>query len=48
MYQALDSVELIGLSPKITKAAAEFSDLIEWLFTNARVFVCDRTSGRST
>ena len=26
--QALDSVELMGLSPKITKAAAEFRDLI--------------------
>lgn len=28
MYQALDSVELMGLSPKITKATAEFRDLI--------------------
>lgn len=28
MYQALDAVELIGLSPKITKAAAEFRNLI--------------------
>lgn len=28
MYQALDSVELIGLSPKITKACREFRDLI--------------------
>lgn len=28
IYKALDSVELIGLSPKITKAAAEFRDLI--------------------
>lgn len=28
LFQALDSVELIGLSPKITKAAAEFRDLI--------------------
>ncbi|MCQ6277028.1 DNA helicase PcrA [Bacillus sp. V3B] len=28
MYQALDSVELMGLSPKITKAAAEFRDVI--------------------
>ncbi|PLR86494.1 MULTISPECIES: DNA helicase PcrA [Bacillus] len=29
MYQALEAVDLIGLSPKITKAAAEFRDLIE-------------------
>ncbi|WP_077210710.1 DNA helicase PcrA [Bacillus dakarensis] len=29
MYDALASVELIGLSPKITKAAAEFRKLIE-------------------
>lgn len=28
IYQALDSVELMGLSPKITKATAEFRDLI--------------------
>ena len=28
MYQALDSVELMGLSPKITKAAADFRDLM--------------------
>ncbi|MBY0122231.1 DNA helicase PcrA [Bacillus sp. S/N-304-OC-R1] len=28
MFDALQSVELIGLSPKITKAAAEFRDLI--------------------
>lgn len=28
MYQALEAVELIGLSPKITKAASEFRDLI--------------------
>ncbi|MGP7819433.1 DNA helicase PcrA [Niallia sp. 01092] len=28
MYQALDAVELIGLSPKITKAATEFRNLI--------------------
>ena len=27
-FQALDSVELLGLSPKITKAAREFRDLI--------------------
>jgi DNA helicase II / ATP-dependent DNA helicase PcrA len=29
LNQALDSVELIGLSPKTTKAAAEFRDLIQ-------------------
>ncbi|PLR75702.1 DNA helicase PcrA [Bacillus sp. V3-13] len=29
MYQALEAVDLIGLSPKITKAAAEFRDLIQ-------------------
>ncbi|SLL37256.1 ATP-dependent DNA helicase II [Mycobacteroides abscessus subsp. abscessus] len=29
MYQALEAVELIGLSPKITKAASEFRDLIQ-------------------
>jgi DNA helicase II / ATP-dependent DNA helicase PcrA len=28
MYQALDSVELMGLSPKTTRAAAEFRDII--------------------
>jgi len=28
MYQALDAIELIGLSPKITKAATEFRNLI--------------------
>lgn len=28
MYQALDALDLIGLSPKITKAATEFRDLI--------------------
>lgn len=28
IYQALDSVELLGLSPKITKVAREFRDLI--------------------
>lgn len=28
LFQALESVELIGLSPKTTKAAAEFRDLI--------------------
>lgn len=29
MFDALESVELIGLSPKITKAAAEFRDLVK-------------------
>ena len=29
MFEALDSIDLIGLSPKITKAAAEFRDLIK-------------------
>ncbi|KOP71293.1 DNA helicase PcrA [Cytobacillus solani] len=29
MFDALDSIDLIGLSPKITKAAAEFRDLIK-------------------
>ncbi|NRD77693.1 DNA helicase PcrA [Bacillus sp. BRMEA1] len=29
IYQALDSIDLIGLSPKITKAAKEFRDLIK-------------------
>jgi DNA helicase II / ATP-dependent DNA helicase PcrA len=28
MFQALDSIELLGLSPKITKACREFRDLI--------------------
>jgi DNA helicase-2/ATP-dependent DNA helicase PcrA len=28
IFQALDSIELLGLSPKITKAAREFRDLI--------------------
>ncbi|HLO12809.1 MAG TPA: DNA helicase PcrA [Pseudoneobacillus sp.] len=28
LYQALDSIELLGLSPKITKACREFRDLI--------------------
>lgn len=28
LFQALESVELIGLSPKVTKAAAEFRDLV--------------------
>ncbi|MEW9110974.1 DNA helicase PcrA [Cytobacillus gottheilii] len=28
MFEALESIELIGLSPKITKAAAEFRDLV--------------------
>jgi DNA helicase-2/ATP-dependent DNA helicase PcrA len=29
LFQALESVELIGLSPKVTKAAAEFRDMIK-------------------
>ncbi len=29
IFQALDSIDLIGLSPKITKAAKEFRDLIK-------------------
>ncbi|MBU8880293.1 DNA helicase PcrA [Bacillus sp. FJAT-29790] len=29
MFEALESIELIGLSPKITKAATEFRDLIK-------------------
>lgn len=29
MFEALESIDLIGLSPKITKAAAEFRDLIK-------------------
>jgi DNA helicase-2/ATP-dependent DNA helicase PcrA len=28
LYQALDAIDLVGVSPKITKAAAEFRDLI--------------------
>ncbi|MBO0959270.1 DNA helicase PcrA [Neobacillus sp. MM2021_6] len=38
LYQALDSVELIGLSPKITKAAREFHDLIR-NYTNMQEFL---------
>jgi len=37
-YQALDSVELLGLSPKITKAAAQFRDLIR-NYTNMQEFL---------
>ena len=40
LYQALDSIELIGLSPKITKAAREFRDLIRNYTQYARVLVC--------
>lgn len=29
MFEALDSIELVGLSPKITKSIAEFRDLIK-------------------
>ncbi|KAB2331654.1 DNA helicase PcrA [Bacillus mesophilum] len=32
MFEALESIELIGLSPKITKAAAEFRDLVRNYF----------------
>lgn len=38
IFQALDSVDLIGLSPKITKAAAEFRDLIK-NYTNMQEFL---------
>lgn len=38
IYQALDSIELIGLSPKITKAAREFRDLIR-NYTNMQEFL---------
>ena len=38
MYQALDSVELIGLSPKATKATAGFRDLIR-NYTNMQEFL---------
>ena len=38
LYKALDSVELIGLSPKITKAAREFRDLIG-NYTNMQEFL---------
>ncbi|MEH7438837.1 DNA helicase PcrA [Neobacillus drentensis] len=38
LYQALDSIELIGLSPKITKAAREFRDLIK-NYTNMQEFL---------
>lgn len=38
LYKALDSVELIGLSPKITKAAREFRDLIR-NYTNMQEFL---------
>lgn len=38
IYQALDSVELIGLSPKITKAAIEFRNLIR-NYTNMQEFL---------
>jgi DNA helicase II / ATP-dependent DNA helicase PcrA len=38
LYQALDSIELIGLSPKITKAAREFRDLIR-NYTNMQEFL---------
>lgn len=38
MYEALSSIDLIGLSPKITKAAAEFRDLITG-YTNMQEFL---------
>ncbi|MCH6269186.1 DNA helicase PcrA [Neobacillus citreus] len=38
IFQALDSIDLIGLSPKITKAAAEFRDLIK-NYTNMQEFL---------
>lgn len=38
LYQALDSIELIGLSPKTTKAAREFRDLIR-NYTNMQEFL---------
>ncbi|WP_312475432.1 DNA helicase PcrA [Neobacillus sp.] len=38
LYQAIDSVELIGLSPKTTKAAREFRDLIR-NYTNMQEFL---------
>jgi DNA helicase II / ATP-dependent DNA helicase PcrA len=38
LYQALDSIELIGLSPKTTKAAREFRDLIR-NYTNMQDFL---------
>ncbi|WP_066071475.1 DNA helicase PcrA [Neobacillus soli] len=38
LYQALDSVELIGLSPKITKSTREFRDLIR-NYTNMQEFL---------
>jgi DNA helicase II / ATP-dependent DNA helicase PcrA len=30
LFEAINSIELIGLSPKITKACREFRDLINW------------------
>ncbi|MGG5252449.1 DNA helicase PcrA [Neobacillus sp. SM06] len=38
LYQALESIELIGLSPKITKAAIEFRNLIS-NYTNMQEFL---------
>ncbi|MEH7245364.1 DNA helicase PcrA [Neobacillus niacini] len=38
IFQALDSVELLGLSPKITKGAREFRDLIK-NYTNMQEFL---------
>jgi DNA helicase II / ATP-dependent DNA helicase PcrA len=38
IFQALDSVELLGLSPKITKGAREFRDLVK-NYTNMQEFL---------
>ncbi|MBU8917068.1 DNA helicase PcrA [Neobacillus sp. 114] len=38
IFQALESIDLIGLSPKITKAAAEFRDLVK-NYTNMQEFL---------
>ncbi len=38
MYQALDAIELIGLSPKITKAVTEFRDMIR-NYTNMQEYL---------
>ncbi len=38
MFDALDSIELIGLSPKITKAATEFRELVKG-YTNMQEYL---------
>ena len=43
MYQALQDFDMMGLSPKITKAAREFRDLIHAYTNHARISVCHRT-----